>query len=200
MSITCEYCGQIMGEGEGCSCTYMKFKPILPESLLIQYKDKENNDLIRSRTLILPRTRVGAVNDFFTAEKYKEMERERCLDCGAKVGTCHHESCDEERCPRCGGQLLSCNCWDDYEIEFMEDYQPVEPEYVEHVRGEVIEEPQYSNPMHNATGMNAGNTMNVGVGMGGAYPPYYNPYLQGVAYYGYIPPMVYPYSYPWRRY
>lgn len=128
MSIVCEYCGQIMGKGEGCTCSHIKFIPILPDCVTMQYADKENNDLVRSRTLILPRTRVGAVNDFFTAEQYKEQGRDRCHDCGAKVGTYHHSSCDEERCPRCGGQLLCCDCWDDFKMEVFSGYEPVEPE------------------------------------------------------------------------
>lgn len=112
MSIICEYCGQIMGEGDGCTATHYKF---VPNSEFLRNQPDSDN-LIRSMTLILPRTRVGAVNDMFTEEGYKEQGRDTCHDCGAKIGYPHHEGCDHERCPRCGGQFISCDCYEDYDI------------------------------------------------------------------------------------
>lgn len=37
--------------------------------------------------------------------------RERCHDCGARLGFSHHLYCDVESCPRCKQQLLFCGCW-----------------------------------------------------------------------------------------
>lgn len=120
----CE-CGREMHTAEGCRYSHMKFTPTYIKYNTKNFSNEEGyNDFIRSSTLILPRTKVGAINDMFTADDYKEMGRERCPDCAAKVGHYHHINCDNERCPRCGLQLLCCDCGDDFEMEFIEYNEP----------------------------------------------------------------------------
>lgn len=116
----CSLCNQPYGPNS-CTKTHIKYTPRgeLKEFL---YNNGGGDDGIRISTQILPRIKVGAFNDFFTAQQYQEQGRNTCHDCGASIGGYHHAFCDEERCPRCGRQLLSCDCGDDYDIEFLENY------------------------------------------------------------------------------
>ena len=58
---------------------------------------------------------MGAKGDFYGDEDIADVER--CGDCAASRGHCHHWGCDCERCPICGEQLLSCDCGDAFEFE-----------------------------------------------------------------------------------
>lgn len=130
MSVSyCEYCGKEYGP-ESCTKKYIKYTPKgeLKSALC-------SEDHLRTMTQILPRIRVGAYNDFFTATQYKDMKRDTCSDCGAAVGGYHHSSCDNEICPRCGCQFLSCDCGYNYDIELLDDWKdpellPFDPDIV----------------------------------------------------------------------
>lgn len=86
--VKCEYCGKEMTEtdpGIHKGCTF---------------------DLVEIDDVWHRRLRVG--RDRFTSHL---GEGERCHDCNALVGHCHHLGCDSEECPVCGGQLgMGCGC------------------------------------------------------------------------------------------
>jgi hypothetical protein len=45
------------------------------------------------------------------AERWAEVIKSPCHDCGVIVGELHLNGCDVETCPRCSGQFLCCDCW-----------------------------------------------------------------------------------------
>lgn len=116
----CIYCGKEMGSDSdnGCSVTYFRF---IPGKEYLEFLKSQSYSDDRMRTVIAQRVKVGAINDMYTSDEYKKMGRDRCPDCGAPVGSYHHEGCDNERCPKCGGQFISCDCDDSYDIETIDD-------------------------------------------------------------------------------
>ena len=81
----CKTCGREMTKSVGCKLNYYEIKT---DGVFKKYK----------------RIKYGDINDLHPST------RERCPDCGAKIGHYHHPFCDLERCPKCGQQMLSCNC------------------------------------------------------------------------------------------
>ena len=89
--VTCDYCGKTMTT-DHTGCTYPYLIAVEPATKKVEvFKRKV---------------------DSFVPDK-------DCFDCGAGPGTLHHFGCDEERCPKCGGQLISCDCWSDKLIFFL---------------------------------------------------------------------------------
>ena len=87
----CEVCGQDMLNSQGCLAT------IIIDG--VEYQ----------------RIPMGADDDFYGGEDMADVER--CGDCAAWRGHCHHWGCDCERCSICGGQLLSCDCGEEFEFK-----------------------------------------------------------------------------------
>ena len=87
----CEVCGQDMLNCKGCLAT-----------IIIDGEEYQ-------------RIPMGADDDFYGGDDMADVER--CGDCGAWRGHCHHWECDCERCPICGGQLLSCDCGEEFEFK-----------------------------------------------------------------------------------
>ena len=88
----CEVCQQDMLESDGCA-----------ETIIIDGRRYQ-------------RIPMGAEGDFYGTEDMADVER--CGDCAARRGHCHHWGCDCEICPACGRQLLSCDCEEfDFETE-----------------------------------------------------------------------------------
>lgn len=112
----CEYCDQVYGS-QSCTKKFIKYTPTGALKKVLCGEDH-----VRTMTQVLPRIRVGAFNDFFTASQYKEMGRETCPDCGAAIGGYHHSGCDNERCPRCGLQFIGCDCYENYDIEMLDGF------------------------------------------------------------------------------
>ena len=81
--VKCEYCGLEMLEADGCTMNVIKI----------------NGKWMR-------RIKVGERKDMMGVEP-----GERCHDCNALYGHCHHFGCDSETCPVCGGQVgMGCGC------------------------------------------------------------------------------------------
>ena len=89
--VVCELCGREMLRADGCKYTK------------IMYNGK-----------IYDRIRFGQRGDLYAGAV---EEGERCPDCGAKVGECHHYRCGKENSPVTHGQQIL-----DYEYvdEFVE--------------------------------------------------------------------------------
>lgn len=61
-------------------------------------------------------THISAINKGLTP-RLKNSSNNRCSDCGAEHGMYHMINCDQEICPVCGLQLISCDCWESYDIK-----------------------------------------------------------------------------------
>jgi len=81
---SCEYCGQAMCPGQGCTLS------------AFTYDGK-----------IYERIKAGDELDFDPEMRPNEY----CHDCNVAMGQYHHCGCDAERCPVCCEQLIGCDCY-----------------------------------------------------------------------------------------
>lgn len=112
--VKCDVCGKSFSSGKGCDASHFRFNP---RKIIL------DPEILRMKTLMIERIKVGAENDRCTAAKYKSIGINNCRCCSAPIGTFHHEGCDNERCPRCGDQFITCKCTDDYMVEYISPVQ-----------------------------------------------------------------------------
>ena len=79
----CPDCGKDMNRANGCSVCGIEINGEWYEKL-----------------------KFGPDDDYY----HLADERNRCPDCGAKLGYYHHSGCEMNICPKCGNMAASCTC------------------------------------------------------------------------------------------